>query len=119
MWLLAGIIGLSSLLAYTGEQARAAVAAPAAAPAPAPEPIISAVCLGCHGNEGFSAPGANGQPRQLHVNKDKFEHSVHGKRECVECHKDITEIPHQNIGKHKVSCVQCHEALWEKAQKEM
>ncbi len=120
MWLLAGIIGLSSLLAYTGEQARAAVAAPAAAaaPVPAPEPIISAVCLGCHGNEGFSAPGANGQPRQLHVNKDKFEHSVHGKRECVECHKDITEIPHQNIGKHQVSCVQCHESLWDKAQKE-
>ncbi|MDH3453336.1 MAG: cytochrome C, partial [Gammaproteobacteria bacterium] len=44
--------------------------------------------------------------------------SVHGKRQCVECHKDITEIPHRKVAQRKVSCVQCHEALWETAQKE-
>jgi cytochrome b subunit of formate dehydrogenase len=43
---------------------------------------------------------------------------VHGKRECVECHKDITEIPHPKVAQRKVSCVQCHEALWASAQKE-
>ncbi len=78
----------------------------------------NATCLACHGNEGFAMPGADGQMRQLHVVKDKFGKSVHGKRACVECHKDITEIPHQKIGQHKVSCVQCHEALWATAQKE-
>jgi predicted CXXCH cytochrome family protein len=121
-WLVAAAIGLISAGAIAQGQAQAAPsAAPVAAvpvPAPAPEPIISAVCLGCHGNEGFSAPGPDGQIRQLHVDKDKFGRSVHGKRECQECHKDITEIPHKNIGQHKVSCVECHEALWDKAQKE-
>ncbi len=63
-------------------------------------------------------PGANGQMRPLHVIKDKFEKSVHGKRLCVECHKDITKIPHQKNGRIKVSCVQCHQDLWETAQKE-
>ena len=78
----------------------------------------NAVCLACHGNEGFTAPAADGQMRPLHVTKDKFENSVHGKRFCVECHKDIAEIPHKNIGQHKVGCVQCHRNLWETAQKE-
>jgi cytochrome b subunit of formate dehydrogenase len=93
-------------------QTQAAEAEPAAAK---PD---NAICLACHGNEGFAMPGADGKPRPLHVTKDKFEKSVHGKRLCVECHKDITEIPHQKIGQHKVSCVQCHQNLWETAQKE-
>ncbi len=79
--------------------------------------IEPAVCLGCHGNEGFAMPGADGKPRPLHVNADKFGNSVHGKRLCVECHKDITEIPHQQGITHKVSCVQCHEDLWDAAKK--
>ena len=62
------------------------------------------VCLSCHGNEGFAVPRADGTMRPLHVVKDRFEQSVHGKRLCVECHKDITEIPHQNVA-IKVSCV--------------
>jgi len=78
----------------------------------------NALCLGCHGNEGFSAPGPDGKERDLHVIGEKFEHSVHGKRQCVECHKDITEIPHKPGVQHKVSCVQCHDDLWKKAQKE-
>lgn len=63
-------------------------------------------------------PGADGKLRALHVKQDKFEKSVHGKRLCVECHKDITKIPHQKNGNIKVSCVQCHQKLWETAQKE-
>jgi cytochrome b subunit of formate dehydrogenase len=84
----------------------------------APAPIDNTVCLGCHGNEGFAVPGANGRMRSLHVVGDKFQESVHGKRLCVECHKDITEIPHEKGVQHKVSCVQCHEDLWETAKKE-
>src|ERR1700687_5481115 len=56
----------------------------------AAEPVVgnpaNDTCLGCHGNEGFAMPGADGQVRQLHVIKDKFGKSVHGKRACVECH---------------------------------
>jgi cytochrome b subunit of formate dehydrogenase len=75
-------------------------------------------CLGCHGNEGFAMPGVDGQMRQLHVIKDKFGNSVHGKRACQECHTDITEIPHKTGVTHKVSCVTCHEALWDAAKAE-
>jgi len=57
----------------------------------------NATCLGCHGNEGFSGPGAGGKERSLHVSKERFDKSVHAKRNCVDCHTDITEIPHGNI----------------------
>ena len=73
-------------------------------------------CLGCHGNEGFGTEGRDGRPRSLHVIKDKFEKSVHGSRQCVECHQDIREIPHEKAVR-RVSCVTCHERLLESAQK--
>ena len=113
MWVMASMICLAGAPGI-GE-AQAASGEGAAQGAERPQ---NAMCLACHGNEGFAMPGADGKPRPLHVTKDKFEKSVHGKRLCVECHKDITEIPHQKIGQHKVSCVQCHEALWATAQKE-
>ena len=83
--------------------------------APPPE---NAMCLACHGNEGFAMPGADGQMRPLHVIREKFESSVHGVQACVACHKDITAIPHGKNGNIKVSCVQCHEELWAAAQRE-
>jgi predicted CXXCH cytochrome family protein len=97
--------------------AQAAAKTPAKAPAKAAEAekpaLDNASCLGCHGNEGFSMPGPDGKPRPLHVVKEKFELSVHAKRQCVECHQDIKEIPHKNTeGPIRVGCVQCHESLW-------
>ena len=126
-WVLAGVLGLAAApvlwnTTANGAESNAAAAKtdePAAKDAPPAAPQLpSALCLGCHGNKGFGAPGPDGQMRVLDVAKEKFESSVHGKRQCVECHKDITEIPHQKGVAHKVSCVQCHEALWEEAKKE-
>ncbi|TAK83804.1 MAG: cytochrome C [Betaproteobacteria bacterium] len=101
---------------------QAAPAARAKAPAKAAEaekPVLdNATCLGCHGNEGFAMPGPDGKPRPLHVVKEKFELSVHAKRQCVECHQDITEIPHKRTGPIKVSCVECHERLWRAAEED-
>ncbi|HLE93563.1 MAG TPA: hypothetical protein VI543_03150 [Sulfuricaulis sp.] len=107
MMYFAGAPGIGEAQAASGEGAAQAAERPQ-----------NPMCLACHGNAGFAVPGADGKPRPLHVMKEKFEASVHGKRLCVECHKDISEIPHQKIGQHKVSCVQCHEALWKTAQKE-
>ena len=84
---------------------------------PAAPAFDNSICLGCHGNEGFAMPGPDGTMRQLHVTKDKFEASVHGKRSCVECHKDITSIPHEKQAR-RVSCVSCHQELWARAQAE-
>jgi len=97
---------------WAGGFAHAALSTPQA---PA---LDKSVCLGCHGNEGFSMPDESGKPRELFVHGEKFGKSVHGKRQCVECHKDITEIPHKAGVQHKVSCVQCHDDLWKQAQKE-
>jgi cytochrome b subunit of formate dehydrogenase len=79
--------------------------------------LSNEVCLGCHGNEAFAIPAADGQMRSLYVAKEKFEQSVHGKRLCVECHKNITSVPHAKT-EVVVSCVQCHQEIWNAAQKD-
>jgi len=52
---------------------------------PAHAQLDNATCLACHGTEGFKP----------FVSKEKFEASVHGPRACVDCHKDITAVPHE------------------------
>ncbi len=106
-------------MCLTGAQDIGAVeAADAGGAEQAPGTADNSLCLACHGNEGFAMPGADGQMRDLHVIKDKFERSVHGKQQCVGCHQDITEIPHKKNGSIKVGCVRCHQNLWATAQKE-
>ena len=66
---------------------------------------------------GLRFKGPDGKMRSLFVDKEKFEHSVHGGRQCVDCHTNITQVPHPPT-QVRVSCVNCHESLWETAQKE-
>jgi hypothetical protein len=87
-----------------------------AAQPPAENKIPAETCLGCHGIEGFGVPDATGQMRSLYVDKDKFKNSVHGKWQCVDCHKQITQVPHEKLDRIKVSCVECHQNLWEEAK---
>jgi cytochrome b subunit of formate dehydrogenase len=82
------------------------------------EKFENSTCLGCHGKAGFEMPGPDGHMRPLHVTKGKFGKSVHGKRLCVDCHTDITEIPHKEGVTHRVSCISCHKKLWEQAKDE-
>ena len=78
--------------------------------------LTSDICLGCHGQEGF-APPKTAEPSYYMpmVQKDRFLGSVHGKRQCVECHTNVTKVPHEKV-EVKVSCVNCHEKLLEEAQ---
>jgi len=73
-------------------------------------------CLKCHGKENFSRKAKNGEERDLHVTAEKFKQSVHGGRDCVNCHKDIVKAPHRKGIDRKVGCVQCHQDLWKEAQ---
>jgi cytochrome b subunit of formate dehydrogenase len=82
--------------------------------AEAPPGFDNAVCQSCHGIENFGVPDAEGKLRLLHVNNERFEHSAHGKRQCVECHQDITTIPHEKT-LLRVSCIGCHEQIWDQA----
>ena len=108
MWLVAGVVSVIAIAALWASDARAQNAtADQAAPK-----LTNEICLGCHGQEGF-APATKPEPGALPlVLKDRFLGSVHGKRQCVECHTNITKIPHEKV-EVKVSCVNCHENLLE------
>ncbi len=97
----------------------AAVPQPASAQStgPAGKPD-NAICLGCHGTEGFSAPRADGTSRSLFVPAEKFAAGVHGKSlQCVDCHAPMAGVPHGKISATLAEwrtniqdmCATCHE----------
>jgi cytochrome b subunit of formate dehydrogenase len=113
-WLTSALVGLAfaiSAAALAQEKGAAAEAKPAA-----PAGLDNSVCLACHGNKEFAAPDAQGKTRPLAVDPQKFGDSVHGKRQCVECHRDITAVPHEKTVR-RVSCINCHQDLWQAAQR--
>lgn len=77
--------------------------------------LTNEMCLACHGQEGFAPAPAPGQIPIVLTNR--FLGSVHGQRQCVECHTNITEIPHEKVGT-RVGCVTCHEELLDTARYE-
>ena len=78
--------------------------------------LANGKCLRCHGKENYQRKAANGEMRPLHVTAEKFQGSVHGGFDCVDCHKDIVKIPHKKGVDRKVGCVRCHQDLWAEAQ---
>jgi len=110
-WAAAGFILFISLVSPWSTDARAQ----SAATDQLTPKLTSDICLGCHGQEGFAPPPTPGAPTFPMVQKDRFLGSVHGKRQCVECHTNITKVPHEKV-EVKVSCVNCHEKLLDEAQ---
>src|SRR5512139_808727 len=110
------VAGLAFILSIAGSWVSDARAQSAAADQSAPK-LTSDLCLGCHGQEGFQQPVNPGEARFPTVLKDRFLGSMHGKRQCVECHTNITKVPHEKV-EVKVSCVNCHEKLLDEAQDE-
>jgi cytochrome b subunit of formate dehydrogenase len=137
-WIAAGLISLIAAAGFCAPAAWAqnasppAAAAPSApaAPAPATAPtsdaapapaapeapkLTNAMCLSCHGQQGFAL---NPNPEQGNIPKvldDRFEGSAHGKLTCVDCHTNVTSLPHGKI-EVKVGCVTCHQSLLFDAQ---
>jgi len=73
-------------------------------------------CLDCHGIAGYAVPtGETGDTpmRSLDINAGALRGSVHGELSCVECHSDITELPHDRDDLQAVDCVTCHSRLTE------
>lgn len=68
-------------------------------------------CLGCHTDNELTME-RNGKKVSLFVDEQKFQNSVHGKQNCVGCHKgfDAENLPHKE-GKDiaKVNCESCHQ----------
>ncbi|MCC6473485.1 MAG: hypothetical protein IT514_07035, partial [Burkholderiales bacterium] len=113
-----GILAFIAAAAGTLALLLAGLAPPAHAQGATDPALDKEICLGCHGQKGYSAKGPDGKPQSLHVTPERFGGSVHGKRQCVECHRNIDEIPHKPGTEVRVSCVQCHEDLWEQARRE-
>jgi cytochrome b subunit of formate dehydrogenase len=114
------VLGVLAVGGVSGPGAAQAIDSGASADQPAAQTapkIPSEVCLTCHGNEGFAVEGPDGNMRSLFVDVEKFRQSIHGGRQCVDCHTNITGIPHPP-SQIRVSCVNCHESLWDTALKE-
>jgi cytochrome b subunit of formate dehydrogenase/cytochrome c553 len=114
-FLLLAVAAVSSAASPAAAQAADSGASAAQPASQTPAKIPSALCLSCHGTEGFAVEGSDGKPRSLFVDQEKFRPSIHGGRECVDCHTNITSIPHSST-QVRVDCVSCHENLWDKAQ---
>ena len=84
---------------------------------PANPKLANPKCLRCHGKDNYTKKDVYGNDRLLHVNADRFKESVHGDRDCVNCHTDIIKTKHRKGIDRKVGCVRCHTDLWEEAQK--
>jgi predicted CXXCH cytochrome family protein len=66
-----------------------------AQPAPANKAEQTETCLACHGDRALEVKLPSGETRSLHVDLDTFTKSIHGdKLTCVDCHSDITDVPH-------------------------
>ena len=84
--------------------------------------LENADCLKCHnGSKDIKVSGSGDEMRALHpVKKLAFGKSVHAGLQCVSCHQGIKEGNklHTPVQSKSQTCVQCHTALWETAQKE-
>ena len=99
-FILAGLLAAGAGLA----QETPKPAAQAAAPPPASE---IRQCGICHGRREFKVVLPDGTVRPLYVNAEVLKKSVHARFQCVDCHADITKIPHQK-GLAQVNCQRCH-----------
>ncbi len=69
--------------------------------------ILNETCLECHSDSSLTKTLPSGLEKSLFVDLKKFENSHHGSFSCVDCHTDITEIPHPEDLKPG-DCRQCH-----------
>ncbi len=70
-------------------------------------PVPNAACFSCHGVPGLVRIVADGRSSPLDVDPRLFERSVHGRRTCVSCHRDVIDVPHPP-GLDRVGCKRCH-----------
>jgi len=64
-------------------------------------------CLSCHGKPGFRKTLPSGKVLELFVDPGSLRLSVHKEKHCVDCHADVSEVPHPSLPQ-KVNCRRCH-----------
>ena len=83
----------------------------------AAEDLSNDVCLACHGDASASTALKDGKPLSLYVDHKALAESVHAGLACVDCHSDITKVPHAtrtfanqravDLAYYQI-CKQCH-----------
>jgi cytochrome b subunit of formate dehydrogenase len=103
------LISLGSAIILCCALAPVAAAAPLApaATAPGSAGFTNRVCLDCHARTYVTRREPNGPVIRLFVDPAVLASSAHADLTCVDCHQDITAIPH---GAHvqPVDCGRCH-----------
>ena len=74
---------------------------------PADAKVSLEKCTICHGKPEFRKILVDGKIRDLFATEDSLKGSVHEKKTCVDCHFDVSEIPHRQRPK-RVTCTHCH-----------
>ncbi len=63
-------------------------------------------CTLCHGRKDFSKTEETGRKISLYVDESVLKGSIHGGKECTDCHIDVVAIPHKDV--KRVNCRRCH-----------
>lgn len=81
----------------------------------APPPIANHRCLRCHADpEEKEIVQPDGSRKNIFMDAEVFEHSVHGKVACTGCHSDVTKLPHKKPLAKSIGCIECHRREQEK-----
>ncbi|CRI66138.1 Nonaheme cytochrome c, cytochrome b-containing [Thiocapsa sp. KS1] len=71
--------------------------------------IPNARCLKCHNDEDEkTSERDDGTIVDIYVDRERFEHSVHGKQPCVGCHNTVKKAIHEIPLPKSIGCVACH-----------
>jgi len=69
-------------------------------------------CLECHSDKELTKTMDDTLEVLLFIDQEKFSNSVHGGFDCIECHNNIEDIPHDEQLPHP-DCNQCHDDVAE------
>jgi hypothetical protein len=65
-------------------------------------------CTICHAKPDLEVVTPDGRTQSLYVDEKVLHASVHAKKTCKDCHRDVVEIPHREHKPAKVQCTLCH-----------
>ena len=65
-------------------------------------------CFICHNLKNLSKKLTLTKTKNYFVSKDEFSKSVHNLLKCIDCHKDIKELPHKPVLEETTCTTACH-----------
>ena len=104
---LAWAVGLALLLAWSSAWAAAEATVAAGAKKEAGDGLANADCLECH-TDPTTKRTLKGKPPLPIVDTNLFAQSVHGKLNCVDCHRGVKDLVHESR-LPAPQCAGCHE----------